>query len=153
VIDVNKDRGDGIIKKSKPLSEYAEFIAIVREFREKYTDFNEAMKEAVKYCISKEILKEFLEQHGSEVHNMLFTEFNIDDAKKIWREEAREDGLTEGKEKGLAEGKEKGLAEGKEKAKIEMALEMLANGEPIKTIMKYTKLTEEKINSLRLSEA
>ena len=30
---------------------------------------------------------------------MLFTEFNIDDAKRIWREEAREDGLEEGEKK------------------------------------------------------
>lgn len=33
-------------------------------------------------------LKEFLEENGSEVMNMIFTEFNLEDAKEVWQEEA-----------------------------------------------------------------
>jgi hypothetical protein len=44
------------------------------------------------------IMTDFLEQHGSEVNNMIFTEFNMDDAKVIWREEGREEDLEENKE-------------------------------------------------------
>jgi hypothetical protein len=43
------------------------------------------------------VLKEFFEEHGSEVHNMLLSEWNIDDAKKVWQREAREDGIEEGR--------------------------------------------------------
>ena len=56
----------------------------------------EAIKEAIKYCQKHDILKEFLELHASEVLSMLFTEFNLDDAIAVAREEGREDGLEEG---------------------------------------------------------
>jgi SOS response regulatory protein OraA/RecX len=37
---------------------------------------------------------------------MLLTEWNWDDAKVIWQEEAREEGLEEGLERGLERGRE-----------------------------------------------
>ncbi|MDR0719091.1 MAG: hypothetical protein LBF78_05600 [Treponema sp.] len=40
----------------------------------------------------------FLIKHSSEVINMLLTEWNIDDAKVIWREEGREEGIEEERE-------------------------------------------------------
>jgi flagellar biosynthesis/type III secretory pathway protein FliH len=43
--------------------------------------------------------------------NMILTEWNIDDAKAIWREEGREEGWEEGREKGREEGREKGREE------------------------------------------
>ena len=36
---------------------------------------------------------------------MLFTEFNLDDAKEVWEEEAREEGRIQGKAEGRAEGR------------------------------------------------
>jgi hypothetical protein len=62
---------------------------------------NDALTEAVKYCIRADILTDFMKTKGSEVVNMLTTEFNIDDAKMVWREEGRE----EGEERGEARGK------------------------------------------------
>ena len=53
------------------------------------------------------IMTDYIQKHGSEVRNMLFTEFNLDDAKEVWEEEAREEGRIRGK----AEGKEEKLAE------------------------------------------
>ncbi len=53
------------------------------------------------------IMTDYIQKHGSEVRNMLFTEFNLDDAKEVWEEEAREEGRIQGK----AEGKEEKLAE------------------------------------------
>ena len=45
----------------------------------------------LKFCQRHDILKEFLEIHASEVLNMLITEWNWDDAKEVWQEEAREE--------------------------------------------------------------
>jgi hypothetical protein len=45
------------------------------------------------------ILVSFLKEHGSEVHNMLLSEWNIDDAKRVWQREAREEGRNEEREK------------------------------------------------------
>ena len=44
--------------------------------------------------------------------------------------------------------KEEGIQEGIEKGKIEMALEMLKDGEPIEKIIKYSKLSEKEIFDL-----
>ena len=41
---------------------------------------------------------------------MLNFEFNIDDAKEVWQEEAREDGLKQGREDGFRRGREEGMA-------------------------------------------
>jgi hypothetical protein len=49
-------------------------------------------------------MREFLERHGSEVENMLFTEFNMDDAQKVWFEEGREEGVNESAVKLLRKG-------------------------------------------------
>jgi predicted transposase YdaD len=49
-----------------------------------------AMKEAIDYCIGHGILRQFLETNGSEVRNMLLNEWNIDEAREVWQEEAGE---------------------------------------------------------------
>ena len=54
-----------------------------------------------------------------------------------------------GEERGLIKGEEIGLEKGGKKKAIEMATEMLNDGQSLKTIMKYTKLTEDEIEALR----
>jgi predicted transposase YdaD len=49
-------------------------------------------------------MKEYLENNASEVENMLLTEFNMDDAKRVWQEEAREEGLEKTAKAALAKG-------------------------------------------------
>ena len=58
--------------------------------------------------------------------------------------EGKEAGLAEGMEKGLEKGMEKGLAEGK----FEIAKSMKADKLPIETIIKYTGLSAEEIETL-----
>jgi hypothetical protein len=65
---------------------------------------------------------------------MLFTEFNMDDAKEVWREEALEEGM------------EKGM----EKAAENIAVNLLRNGVNPEITAKGTGLPLEKV--LRLSE-
>jgi hypothetical protein len=63
-------------------------------------DKEAAMKQAIKYCIEHDILKEFLQTNASEVINMLLTEWNWDDFIAVREAEAHEDGMAEGQEKG-----------------------------------------------------
>jgi hypothetical protein len=79
-------------------------------------NLNDALTEAVKYCIRADILADFMKTKGSEVVNMLTTEFNIDDAKMVWREEAREEGIAEGEARGAVR------AEARERAKAQQAV-------------------------------
>lgn len=59
---------------------------------------------------------DFMNTHGSEVVNMLFAQWNYNDAVSVEREEAYEDGREAGKALGItigiAEGKAAGIAEG-----------------------------------------
>jgi hypothetical protein len=63
----------------------------IREFKKKEKSLEKALKYAIEYCIGKNVLKEFLETHSSEVLNMLLTEWNQDEAIEVAREEAREE--------------------------------------------------------------
>jgi hypothetical protein len=97
IYNINKGRNAEMAGRSPVLSGYEEFIAQIKE-NLKSMELREAIKLAVKACISKNILVSFLERHSSEVENMIFGEWNMDEAKQVWQEEAREDGREEGHE-------------------------------------------------------
>ena len=61
---------------------------------------------AIRYCIAHDVMGEFLSQNGSEVENMLFTEWNMEEALAVTAEEA----LAEGRAQGVAEGMARGTA-------------------------------------------
>jgi predicted transposase/invertase (TIGR01784 family) len=84
---------------------------------------------AIRWCIEHNVLKPFLESHGSEVVNMLMTEWKLEDALKVEREE--------------------GLEEGLEKGRFEAAKNALTEGLPIEIIQKITGLAPETIRSLQ----
>ncbi len=63
--------------------------------------------------------------------------------------EGLEKGLTEGLEKGLTEGLAAGVNKGRSEGKVEIAVEMLKDGEPDGKIRKYTGLTDDEIEDLR----
>ncbi|MCL2043862.1 MAG: Rpn family recombination-promoting nuclease/putative transposase [Treponema sp.] len=96
VININQGKNEGLVRRCKTLAGYSAFIAKTREFEKELGDKTEAMKQAVRYCRDNDILKEFLEQHGTEVMNMLLTEWNLEDAQRVWFEEGREEGREEG---------------------------------------------------------
>lgn len=97
VLNIRKGKNEQIVRRSQTLSGYVEFIDRIRQnCNVRKMKLNDALTEAVKYCIRADILTDFMKTKGSEVVNMLMTEFNIDDAKMVWREEAREEGKEEG---------------------------------------------------------
>jgi hypothetical protein len=56
---------------------------------------------------------------------MLFTEWKLEEAQQVW------------------------LEEGRDERNVEIARNMLLDGEPIEKIMRYTRLTAEKIEGLK----
>ena len=107
VINIKEGQNEEIAKRCKKLAEYSAFIAKTNEYLNEFGDKEKAVNEAVKFCSRHDILSEFLGAYGAEVLNMLLEEWNIEDAKEVWQEEAREEGL----EKGLAKGREEGREE------------------------------------------
>ena len=110
-----------LIERSQSLKEYSQFVHQLQQSKQKGKSFEEALREAMDYCMERDIMRGFLEKHGSEVWNMLFTEWNWDDAYRIAREEAMEIGM----EHGLEEGRKQGIAQGIEQGKREAIQESI----------------------------
>jgi predicted transposase/invertase (TIGR01784 family) len=128
VYNINQGHNSDILKKCKTLDNYSFFIDKIREYQKTGLTLEKSFKDAIKYCKENNILKKFLETHSSEVFNMIFTEWNWDDALEVAREEGREDGLEEG---------------------IEFtARNALLKGIPVQTVQEITGLSLEKIIEL-----
>jgi len=138
VININEGKNRGIVERCKKLSEYSAFIAKVREFEKGLGSFEEAITKAIKYCQKHDILKVFLELHGTEVVSMLMTEWNWDDALAVRFEEGWEGGL------------EKGREEGQEAVKVTIAKNLLSKGSTPEFVREITGLSLEIINDLSL---
>ena len=79
---------------------------------------------------------------------------SVDTAKREGIAEGMEKGMKEGMELGMAKGKQEGLAEGMEKGmnqrSLDIARNMLADGVDLNLIMKYSGLTQEQIEKLKI---
>ena len=133
VLNINHGRNAELAEKCRTLAGYSAFVEKAREFERKCGDRSEAVRLAVKYCREHDILKEFLEEHGTEVQNMLMTDWNWDDALAVRYEE------------GFEEGEERGLERGRE----ETARNAIAKGYSLQQIHEITGLAMEAIETLR----
>jgi len=113
VLNINESRNEARANRCKELAEYSAFVTKVRELRPPdgatLEEQEEAMKMAVRSCIKLGILKEFLKAHAREVIGMQLTEWNLDDAIAVAREEGIEEGLERGLEKTARNALAKGL--------------------------------------------
>lgn len=96
VININLPQNHSILKKCRPLYEYSWFIQKIKDYLKQGLERDEAIIHAVKDCEREGILADFVQEHGAEVLNMLFTEFNMDDALEVRYEEGFEDGEEKG---------------------------------------------------------
>ena len=100
IYNIDYNQSSQLIQKSKSLKEYSLFVHMVNVGIGEGLAFGEAVTKAIRYCIAHDIMGEFLSKHGSEVENMLFTEWNMDEALAVTAEEARAEGERSGLEKG-----------------------------------------------------
>lgn len=105
---------------------------------------DDAIARAMDDSVKQGIMTEFIEEHGSEVRNMLFTEFNLEDAREVWEEEAREDGRAEG----ILVGRKEGRAEGRNYTLIEQVTRKLKKGKTPHRIAEELEAEEEEIQTI-----
>jgi hypothetical protein len=102
IYNINQGRNMEMLKRSENLNGYSFFIGKVNEYKGNLS-LDESVRNAVGYCIEHGILKDFLEEHGSEVINMLFDDISVEEIAEIRAEDAREEGIEQGIQLGLEE--------------------------------------------------
>ena len=88
------------MRRSRSLNEYSRFIGKIRANLAESLVLEEAIKQAIEYGIDHDLMKDFLEAHGSEVANMLLSGWNMDEALAVSKEEGFEDGVEYGEKLG-----------------------------------------------------
>jgi hypothetical protein len=168
VYNINPGHNEEIRGRSRALRDYSSFVAKVHEYEKSGMSLEEAIGAGVKYAIGNDIMSDFIERHSSEVRNMLFMEYDPEEARKVAMEEGYEDGLEkgleEGLEKGISEGREEGLLkgkregreegllegkkEGREEGQADIILRMKRNGLSTADIALYTGVSAEQVENL-----
>jgi len=99
VININSAANHEILEKCQVLKEYSLFIDTIRKYQALGTE--DVYEHAIKECIEKGILEEYLERKGSEVRNMLVAEYDYNLDIEVQREEAFEEGEVRGEKRGI----------------------------------------------------
>ena len=129
-----------LLRMSRPLHDYSFFLNCIKTNIAGGMERVRAIREAMRYCMEHDVMKEFLQEHESEVIDMVNFEWN----QKDFEEAIREDGI----EQGMARGHEEGLAKGREEEKSAFILGMLKEKLPLETIARVSKMSVERIQEL-----
>ncbi len=97
VYNINYREESEFLQKSRYLTDYSLFVHILHQEITAGKTLDEAIRSAIAQCIRQDIMREFLEEHGSEVYNMLLGEWKIEEALDYKEQKGREEGIKEEK--------------------------------------------------------
>lgn len=104
MLNINHGHNRLLMEKCRTLEEYAEFVSITRAYMGERKKPEEALAEAVDYCMENGILEEFLRKNRAEVLGMLLEEFDVKKYERTLRSEGREEGIEIGRKQGIEQG-------------------------------------------------
>lgn len=76
LLNINFGHNQKLMEGCRKLYEYSCLIAKIREFLKKGLTVTAAINAAVEFCITHNILADFLKKHRMEVNQMILTEYN-----------------------------------------------------------------------------
>lgn len=123
---VSEETGEGDI-----INQYVIFTKVCNEQVKLYGRTKKAILETIRNCKDKNVLREYLESREKEVVDIMMVLYDEEEAMKTYVESERYNAQNG--------------------ARIEMALDMLRDGEPIEKIIRYCKLSKEKVLELQHS--
>lgn len=147
VMCYNLNKELDIKTKSDTLNNYSHLIALIKQALKQGHELKDAIKLAVEFCISNQILNDYLLKNRSEVSSMLAFEYSLEDEMKVLKQESREEGLKEGIKEGIKEGLKKGQIEGAQKAKttIKQMIRLKNSGYSFEQIAKECNVPLEEV--------
>ena len=128
VININYGHNEYLMQGCGMLSQYAQFVAVTREYANRYNNREEAMNAAIEYCIAHGILEDILRKHRSQVLGSLLEEFDEKKYARTLREEGYEAGRTDGFMEGEQHGIERGIAKGAEQERYRLLVKLVKDG-------------------------
>ncbi len=103
-MNINLGYNKNVMQKCRKLKEYAQFIAMIREYLEETGNIEDAVDRTIDECIKQGILEDILREDREEVRSMLLTEYDeqvhIKNEKEISYEEGERAGIKTGIKKG-----------------------------------------------------
>jgi len=102
VFNITYKEHRSILERCRPLRDYSFFVHRIDEGKKRGMTLDEAIREAMAYCIAHGVMKEFLESHWEEVLKMFALKWDVEEEKKVIREEGVEEGLERGRAEGTA---------------------------------------------------
>ncbi len=92
MININPSAGHPILDRCHSMYEYSIFMQEIQNHLDAGNSRDVAITNAMTYCLKEGIMMDFIHSHGSEV-NMLFTQFNLEDALEVCGQECYADGM------------------------------------------------------------
>ena len=131
VINMSPEHNKTLHKNCKALYHYISFVYQIRSNIESGMSKDKAIEEAVDFAIKENYLDGFFKTQRAEVIGMILTEFDEEQAHRIWRKD--------------------GYIEGLEDKTNEIAIALLTDGDSPEKISRCLKLPLEKILELQKS--
>ena len=139
VYNINKSKGADVLRRCKTLDEYRLFVAEVRI--QTQLDPENGFTNAVKICIEKGILKEYLQRKAREVINMLVAEYDYDTDIAVQRQESLMIGIRQGIQQGFSDGVYQ--------TKLETARNLRTMGLSVENIAQATGLAVQEVEAIK----
>ena len=98
--NLNANLNQPLLQKCRELNDYSMIVGKVKQGLAAGLERRDAIRNAVNWCINNDVMSEYLSAKRNEVFTMLDWQWNIDEAKVAWQDEAREEGKVEGKIEG-----------------------------------------------------
>ena len=127
MLNINYGHNKELMEKCSVLAEYAQLIAISRQYVAEGMNKQEALNMAISYCVEHGILAKFLKRNRSEVVGMLLEEFDVDKYERSLRREGYEEGIEQEKKKMVFRMLSKGMMKEQIADILDVSIEWIVN--------------------------
>ena len=103
VINMCPDHNQTLHKNCKPLYHYISFVYRIKNNIKSGMSKDKAIEEAVDFAIKENYLDGFFKTQRAEVIGMILTEFDEEQAHRIWRRDGYVEGVADGREENAIE--------------------------------------------------
>lgn len=133
VLNVNFGKNVKLMEQCESLKEYAQYVALVRKYKQETGSLDDGVKLAIEQCINEGILEDFLRKNRSEVEMTSIFEYNKEEEdRKLY-------------EAGVEQGMEKGIEQGVEQTKRKLACSLLRENMALDKIAKIVDVGVEEL--------